>query len=81
MKSLEVSHAWSRSRIFKQGSRRLGESWILPFATPLIVVDNITKIEMKISKHRNCFAAIVVNDKSAYGNFIPFRGLKLIIFM
>ena len=24
----------SRSRIFKQGSRRLGESRVLPFATP-----------------------------------------------
>ena len=27
----------SRSRIFKQGSRRLGESRILPFATPNVI--------------------------------------------
>ena len=40
----------SRSRIFKQGSRRLGESRILPFATPYIRNDILTYIWTFMSK-------------------------------
>lgn len=34
--SLEVSHVWSRSRIFKQGPLRLGESRIFSIRNPLL---------------------------------------------
>ena len=40
----------TRARIFKQGSRRLGESRILPFATPYIRNDILTYIWTFMSK-------------------------------
>ena len=57
----------SRSRIFKQGSRRLGESRILPFATP-----NVISYQFHVQSRLNTpLLSFLKSVIYMFGNLVP----------